>query len=106
MFISAPEVYIDIFPSYGSHLLVQSEAAVLRRSTKKEGYPMTAPNAGSLFRRLGTKPVINACGIYTDLGGSRLSPSVWAAMAEANETFVRLIDLLDSSGAHIAKLLG
>jgi D-glucosaminate-6-phosphate ammonia-lyase len=67
---------------------------------------MTAPNAGSLFRRLGTRPVINACGIYTDLGGSRLSPGVWAAMAQANETFVRLTELLDTSGAHIAKLLG
>lgn len=60
----------------------------------------------SLFHRLGTKPVINACGIYTDLGGSRLSPGVWAAMAEANQSFVRLTDLLDSSGQHIANLLG
>src|ERR1041385_9426029 len=60
----------------------------------------------SLFHRLGTKPVINACGIYTDLGGSRLSTGVWAAMAEANQSFVRLTDLLDSSGQHIARLLG
>jgi D-glucosaminate-6-phosphate ammonia-lyase len=63
-------------------------------------------STGSLFRRLGTKPVINACGIYTDLGGSRLSPGVWAAMAEANQTFVRMTELLDTSGAHIARLLG
>ena len=62
--------------------------------------------SASLFHRLGTRPVINACGIYTDLGGSRLSPAVWAAMAEANQSFVRLTDLLDSSGQHIAKLLG
>jgi D-glucosaminate-6-phosphate ammonia-lyase len=70
---------------------------------------MSAPNSmttGSLFRRLGSKPVINACGIYTDLGGSRLSSGVWAAMAEANRSFVRLTELLDSSGAHIARLLG
>lgn len=70
---------------------------------------MTTPKnmtTGSLFRRLGTKPVINACGIYTDLGGSRLSPGVWAAMAEANQSFVRLTELLDTSGAHIARLLG
>src|ERR1043165_5854370 len=60
----------------------------------------------SLFHRLGTKPVINACGIYTDLGGSRLSAGVWAAMVEANQSFVRLTDLLDSSGQHIARLLG
>ena len=77
----------------------------------QEDVPMTAsqprPTAdNSLLHRLGTKPVINACGIYTDLGGSRLSPGVWAAMAEANQTFVRLTELLDTSGAHIARLLG
>src|SRR6266403_1744191 len=58
--------------------------------------PRTADNAP--LRRLGVKPVINACGIYTDLGGSRLSPGVWAAMEEANRNFVRLTDLLDFSG--------
>jgi D-glucosaminate-6-phosphate ammonia-lyase len=67
---------------------------------------MNAAQEGSLLLRLGVKPVINACGIYTDLGGSRLSPGVWAAMAEANRSFVRLTDLLDFSGAHIARLLG
>ena len=60
----------------------------------------------SLFDRLGIKPVINACGIYTDLGGSRLSPAVWAGMAEANGNFFRLPDLLDVTGRHIAQLLG
>ncbi len=64
----------------------------------------TADN--SLLHRLGVKPVINACGIYTDLGGSRLSPGVWAAMEEVNRSFVRLTDLLDFSGRHIAGLLG
>ena len=67
---------------------------------------MTATQEGSLLRRLGVKPVINACGIYTDLGGSRLSPGVWAAMEEVNRNFVRLTDLLDFSGRHIAQLLG
>ena len=66
---------------------------------------MTVQNS-PLLRRLGVKPVINACGIYTDLGGSRLSPGVWAAMEEANRNFVRLVDLLDISGQHIARLLG
>jgi D-glucosaminate-6-phosphate ammonia-lyase len=59
-----------------------------------------------LLRRIGVKPVINACGIYTDLGGSRLSPGVWAAMEEANRSFLRLTDLLEISGRHIAQLLG
>jgi L-seryl-tRNA(Ser) seleniumtransferase len=59
-----------------------------------------------LFDRLDIKPVINACGIYTDLGGSRLSPAVWAGMSEANQNFFRFPELLDATGRHIAQLLG
>jgi len=60
----------------------------------------------AVFAKFGVKPVINACGIYTDLGGSRLSPTVWAAMEEMNRHFVRIPDLLDHSGAMIAGMLG
>ena len=59
-----------------------------------------------IFFRLGTRPIINACGIYTDLGGSRLSPTVWAAMAESNLRFVRMVDLLETSGRILARHLG
>jgi L-seryl-tRNA(Ser) seleniumtransferase len=62
--------------------------------------------AGAVFRHFGVTPVINGCGIYTDLGGSRLSPRVWAAMEEANRSFVRMTDLLDRTGERIAGLLG
>ena len=65
-----------------------------------------APDAASIFAHLGVTPVINACGIYTDLGGSRLSPRVWAAMEEMNRSFVRMPELLDRSGERIAALLG
>lgn len=54
----------------------------------------------------GVEPVINACGIYTDLGGSCLSPAVWAAATQANSSFGSLPDLLDRSGELIAKLVG
>jgi len=60
----------------------------------------------SLLTRLGVRPVINACGIYTDLGGSRPSPAVWAAMNEVNGTFLRLTELLDRTGERVAQLLG
>jgi len=66
--------------------------------------PSAAP--ASVLETLGVRPVINACGIYTDLGGSRLSPRVWAAMEEANRSFVRMPDLLDRTGERIAALLG
>lgn len=64
------------------------------------------PGTPALFARLGVRPVINACGIYTDLGGSRLSPGVWAAAAAMNGDFVRMTELLDKTGEHIAGLLG
>jgi L-seryl-tRNA(Ser) seleniumtransferase len=60
----------------------------------------------TVYERLGTRPIINACGIYTDLGGSRLSPAVWAAMAEANASFVSMADLLEGSGRVLADALG
>ncbi|MEO8448921.1 MAG: beta-eliminating lyase-related protein [Gemmatimonadota bacterium] len=61
---------------------------------------------GTVFERMGIRPVINASGIYTDLGGSRLSPGVWGAMTEVNDQFVKLADLLDGSGRLIAGRLG
>jgi L-seryl-tRNA(Ser) seleniumtransferase len=60
----------------------------------------------SVFARLGARPVINASGIYTDLGGSRLSPAVWAAMTAANDSFTDMVELLAGSGETIAALLG
>lgn len=59
----------------------------------------------AVFADLGVRPVINCSGIYTDLGGSRLSPTVWAAMTEANDWFVDMVELLERSGARIADLL-
>jgi D-glucosaminate-6-phosphate ammonia-lyase len=57
------------------------------------------------FERLGVPPVINACGIYSDLGGSCLSPNVWAAATEINRRFASVTELLDRSGELIAQLL-
>lgn len=53
----------------------------------------------------GAGPIINARGIYTDLGGSCLSPTVWAAAAQANERFYQLPMLLDQSGLAISRML-
>jgi D-glucosaminate-6-phosphate ammonia-lyase len=59
-----------------------------------------------LYHALGTRRVINALGVYTDVGGSRPSDRVWAAMSEANQHFARLTDLLDGTGSLIAGWLG
>jgi L-seryl-tRNA(Ser) seleniumtransferase len=60
----------------------------------------------TIYDALGTKTVINAKGIYTDLGGSILSPRVWAAVEDANRSFADLVALLDATGASIAEQLG
>lgn len=56
----------------------------------------------SVYRELGSRPVINASGIYTDLGGAILSPTVWRAMTEANASFADIPDFLASSGRLVA----
>jgi len=60
----------------------------------------------SIFEEIGVKPVINAVGHQTVLGGSQLSVRVRAAMEETNRYFVDMRDLLEKSGELIAGLLG
>ena len=60
----------------------------------------------SVYGLLGVRPVINAAGIYTDLGGSVLSPTVRDAVHEVNGTFASMTELLDRSGERLAELLG
>jgi D-glucosaminate-6-phosphate ammonia-lyase len=60
----------------------------------------------SVFEKFKVRPVINACGIYTDLGGSVFSARVWQAMHEINYSFLRMVDLLDRSGEMLACLIG
>ena len=66
---------------------------------------MAKASPPAIFARFGLRPVINACGVYTDLGGSRLAPAVLAGMAEMNGQFVSMPELLDATGARIAELL-
>ena len=63
------------------------------------------PLSEHMFCSLGCRPVVNACGVYTDLGGSILSPRVWQAMQEANECFVSMPELLDQTGRMVARLM-
>jgi L-seryl-tRNA(Ser) seleniumtransferase len=58
-----------------------------------------------VYERLGARAVLNARGIYSDLG-AMVSPAVWAAMTEANETFAEMTPLLDAAGRHIAEMMG
>ena len=67
---------------------------------------VTVLAVGGVLDELGVKRILNARGAYTDLGGSTLGPSGWAAMDEANRYFVDLPELLERSGGAIAGLIG
>lgn len=67
---------------------------------------MRGPGGRDVYGELGLKRVVNAMGNVTVLGGSMLADSVQAAVAEANESFVDMEDLLEKSGAAIAGMLG
>ena len=59
-----------------------------------------------VYKRLGVRPVINAWGVATELGGWTPTPSVQAAMNAANSSQVEMRELLAKSGDHIADRLG
>jgi L-seryl-tRNA(Ser) seleniumtransferase len=59
-----------------------------------------------VYKKLGVRPVINAWGVATELGGSTLTPSVQAAMNAANSSPVEMTELLSRSGDFIADRLG
>jgi L-seryl-tRNA(Ser) seleniumtransferase len=70
-----------------------------------ESAPAAPPGPG-VYETLGIKPVINATGTVTVLGGSLMPPEVIAAWQEAARHFVNLVDLQAKVGERIAKLVG
>ena len=59
-----------------------------------------------IFEEFGARPVLNAQGNRTLLGGSTPSESVRALMEEAEEYYVDMGELMDSVGQRIAGMLG
>ena len=59
---------------------------------------------GAALRELGLRPVINAAGTLTRLGGSLVAPGVPEAMAEGSRHFVDLPALQRAVGERIARL--
>jgi L-seryl-tRNA(Ser) seleniumtransferase len=62
--------------------------------------------SGTVYDRLGVKPLINGMGTVTVLGGSLMPPEVVRAMEEASRHFVYLPDLQQKAGARVAELVG
>ncbi len=59
-----------------------------------------------LIEELGLKPIINAAGNLTVLGGTTLEEEVIEAMIEASKVFLDMNELHIKAGQYIAKLIG
>jgi len=60
----------------------------------------------NVYTRLGLRPIINASGTYTHLGGSLMPAEVLDAMNEAARQYVPIRDLTKAVGDRIAHLTG
>lgn len=58
------------------------------------------------YKSIGVKPIINAAGPLTRLGGSRLDAEVLNAMAETSASFVHIDELQAEAGKVIAQITG
>ncbi|MGY8880393.1 MAG: aminotransferase class V-fold PLP-dependent enzyme, partial [Dehalococcoidia bacterium] len=67
---------------------------------------MTTNDWGSIYKAMGAKPVVNATGSVTLLGGSTPVPEVKAAMDAADSAYIPLIELEQVAGDRIAAMLG
>jgi uncharacterized pyridoxal phosphate-dependent enzyme len=59
-----------------------------------------------VYKRLGLRPIINAAGTYTHLGGSLMPSEVIGAMNNAAQGYVPMRDLTKAAGERIAQLTG
>ena len=64
---------------------------------------MTTREWGEIYKELGVRPIINAIGSLTLLGGSTPPPEVADAMASAASAYVPLTELEEHAGAYIAE---
>lgn len=66
---------------------------------------MTTKDWGAIYKDMGARPVINATGSVTLLGGSTPVPEVKAAMDAADSAYIPLIELEQVAGDRIAGML-
>ena len=91
-------------PKLTRRMALQTGAGLAATRTLAGGAP--PERRPDVYAALGIKPVINATGTVTVLGGSVVPPEVAAAWVEASRHFVDLIELQDRVGERIARLLG
>jgi L-seryl-tRNA(Ser) seleniumtransferase len=78
----------------------------LRKAEGAPGLRRPGTNESIYTRLLGVRPHLAGHGHTTIYGGSRMPPEVMRAMAEANEEFVDMHELLDAAGRRVAEVTG
>ncbi len=66
---------------------------------------MASSSWGDVYKELGAKPVINAIGSVTMLGGSTPIPEVKEAMDRADRAYIPLMELEEKAGEAIARMV-
>jgi uncharacterized pyridoxal phosphate-dependent enzyme len=84
-------------------LPAQAQAGQGTSSRDAQAKPAPTPD---VYRAIGVKPVINARGTFTIIGGSLMLPEVRAAMDAAARQYVHLDELAQACGARLAELTG
>ncbi len=67
---------------------------------------MTNEAGRQVYEALGVKPMINATGNQTLIGGSRVAPRIQEAMEAANRYFVDMDELIQKTGVLVAEMVG
>jgi L-seryl-tRNA(Ser) seleniumtransferase len=65
-----------------------------------------ADASAAVYTSLGLRPIINAAGTYTHLGGSLMPPEIIKAMDDAAQHYIPIRDLSRAVGQRIAQLTG
>src|SRR3984957_1030860 len=90
----------------GAQAVVAGSVAVSGIATlEPRAFSKSAPQAVDYYQKLGVTSFINAAGTYTVLSASTMPDEVQAAIALAARHPVNLNELLDASGAYLAKRL-
>src|ERR1700726_2379240 len=90
----------------GAQAVVAGSVAVCGIATSEpRAFSQSGPQAVDYYQKLGVTPFINAAGTYTVLSASTMPDEVQAAIALAARHPVNLNELLDASGAYLAKRL-
>jgi L-seryl-tRNA(Ser) seleniumtransferase len=87
-----------------SDSLHAAPAPKAKRSTDPSPVPGSRAQGSVYERMFGVRPVINAAGPVTALGGTTLSKEVTDAMAAASREFVDLNALYNAAGARLAEI--